>query len=710
MNKKVSIIIPVYNTKEFLSDCIKSVLKQSYDHLEIIVINDGSNLACRERIEEMSSLDKRINVYHFSEQQGVGKVRNYGISVAKGDYIYFLDSDDYLTQNSIELLVNTIGDYPFISGKINNFTVPVEETNDTGNNAEVRILANNKMLNEFDNMTVVHRLFKKDFIMNNKLRFSEDTALYTDLPFLVSIINTVNEVAVLKDSLYYKRERNDPILNPSLSQSPLERNVEDFIEVYTQQKDRLDVDNSASNRYLDDLFLNYYRRQIVMFLDNKKNVDHYFSKLSATAKKVDRKRLKEKNIIVRTQINMLIRGNKGAFSKTLQLYHGVRKVKWAFGGRTKLFIQLYRTLFMRLPLKERTIVFESFLGKNYSDSPKYIYEYMKSNNYDYKYVWIFNEPNKEIPGNPKQIKRFSLPYYYYLATSKYWVSNSRMPKSLTKRKGNVYLQTWHGTPLKRLVFDMNDIHSANPNYKKIFYEQSRRWDYLISPNQYSSDIFKSAFLFEKKLLEVGYPRNDILYREDKAELANSLKQKLGIPLDKKVILYAPTWRDDDFYEPGKYKFQLQLNLKQMKERLGDEYVVILRMHYFIADHIETTGAEGFAYNYSKYDDIAELYLISDILITDYSSVFFDFANLKRPILFYTYDLEKYRDTLRGFYIDVEEEVPGPLLKTSEDVIEAIENIEEISDQYKEKYDVFYEKFCNWDEGNASEKVVKQVFH
>lgn len=147
----------------------------------------------------------------------------------------------------------------------------------------------------------------------------------------------------------------------------------------------------------------------------------------------------------------------------------------------------------------------------------------------------------------------------------------------------------------------------------------------------------------------------------------------------------------------------------MKEKLGDDYVIALRMHYFIADEINTDGLEDFAFNLSKYDEIAELYLISDILITDYSSVFFDYANLKRPILFFAYDLEKYRDKLRGFYINIEEDVPGPVVKTSDDVINKILNIDVVKQQYEAKYDDFYEKFCSWHDGNSTDKVVKKVF-
>ena len=147
----------------------------------------------------------------------------------------------------------------------------------------------------------------------------------------------------------------------------------------------------------------------------------------------------------------------------------------------------------------------------------------------------------------------------------------------------------------------------------------------------------------------------------------------------------------------------------LKQELGDEYVVLLRTHHYIADNLDVTGLEDFAFNLSKYDDIAEVYLISDICITDYSSVFFDFANLKRPMLFYTYDLDKYRDVLRGFYIDMETELPGPLVYTTQEVVERIKNIDALNEEFSNRYEQFYQRFCSWEDGNASKRVVDIVF-
>lgn len=298
-----------------------------------------------------------------------------------------------------------------------------------------------------------------------------------------------------------------------------------------------------------------------------------------------------------------------------------------------------------------------------------------------------------------------------MARAKYWVFNTRLPKHVKKRDETVYLQTWHGTPLKRLGVDIEAVQMPGTDtgrYKKNFTFESSRWDYLISPNQYSSDIFRRAFNFDNKMLEYGYPRNDILHQANQGDI-DRIKKKAGIPVDKKVILYAPTWRDNQFIEKGKYSFELPLDLDRMREELSDEYVLVLRLHYLVASQLELTGYEDFAYDLSTYDDIAELYLISDILVTDYSSVFFDYANLNRPILFYTYDLDDYKGKIRGLYFDIETEVPSPLLMTSDELINAIKNIDELNENYKEKYKEFYNRFCSWENGKAAENVVKTVF-
>ena len=381
-----------------------------------------------------------------------------------------------------------------------------------------------------------------------------------------------------------------------------------------------------------------------------------------------------------------------------------------------LLVRVYSIAFRTiglLPRNEKLIIFESYSGKQFSCNPRAIFEYLEENKdkYDYRLIWSIDKRNKDLFDNldVKYLKRFSLKWLWYMATAKYWITNSRLPLWIPKPRKTTYVQTWHGTPLKKLANDMDEVHmpgTTTEQYKKNFLKEASKWDYLISPNAYSTEIFRSAFQFKRTFIESGYPRNDFLHKENKYEEMLKIKDRLGIDRDKKIILYAPTWRDNSFYAKGKYKFNMVLDLESLKDQLSDEYILILRMHYLVSENINLTAYKGFAYDFSNHNDIRELYLISDILITDYSSVFFDFAGLNRPILFYVPDIEFYRDKLRGFYYDFEKCAPGPLLKTTEKVIEAIHKTK----HYKQDENLtsFYDQFCYLEKGDSSKKVVEEI--
>lgn len=382
--------------------------------------------------------------------------------------------------------------------------------------------------------------------------------------------------------------------------------------------------------------------------------------------------------------------------------------------RSNYIKKMLRLLFLianKFPARN-TIVFESFLGKQFSDNPKAIYEYIKKTYPEYKLYWAVDRRyiNNFQKKGMNCLTRLTPKWIWIMATSKYWITNSRLPLWIPKPKHTTYVQTWHGTPLKKLGLDISNVQMAGMNtnlYREEFVEEANKWDYLISPNAYSTAIFRTAFTFDKTIIESGYPRNDYLYTHNNKSFIAETKRRLYIQQDKKVILYAPTWRDDDYYGTGKYKFNLQLDLKRLKDELGNDYVILLRMHYLVAESLNLEAYKGFVYDVSAYNDINELYLIADLLITDYSSVFFDYANLKRPMLFYVYDIEDYRDNLRGFYFDFEVQAPGPLVKTTEEIIKEIKAIESKGFDYDQ---TFYDEFCYLEDGNASERVVKEIFN
>src|SRR5690625_3756232 len=399
--------------------------------------------------------------------------------------------------------------------------------------------------------------------------------------------------------------------------------------------------------------------------------------------------------------------------KTLKLKEWLIKVRRS--RYIKDALKIIFSIISKLPTKKKTIVFESFLGKQYSDNPKALYLYLNEHYPEYQLYWSVDRhsvprfEHKDLTILP----RFGLKWIFIMARADYWITNSRLPEWIPKSKRTVYVQTWHGTPLKRLAADMEEVHMPGTDtekYKCNFLKEAKKWDYLISPNRYSTNIFSRAFQFNKTVIESGYPRNDFLTRANNEEMIKKLKRKMKLPFDKKIILYAPTWRDNEYYERGKYKFELQMDLTKMQKQLSDGYFIILRLHYLIAENLDLSAYESFVSDFSNYEDIRDLYLVSDALITDYSSVFFDYANLNRTILFYVYDLDTYRDKLRGFYFDFENEAPGPLLKTTDEIIAIIKQLEANNFQPLKDLTQFYKKFCYLEDGQATKRVVETLFN
>ncbi len=234
--------------------------------------------------------------------------------------------------------------------------------------------------------------------------------------------------------------------------------------------------------------------------------------------------------------------------------------------------------------------------------------------------------------------------------------------------GAEYLQTWHGTPLKHIHFD---VFQAPPGRLDYLTRDVRRWDHLISPNQASTGPLRQAFGFTGEVAETGYPRNDVLVSPHAGEVRANVRAQFGIPDDKKIVLYTPTWRDDLLDEDGKQDFRLHLDLDQFSEQLGDDHVLLMRLHYMVSGRLGDIDHPG-VFDVSFHPNVSDLYLAADVMITDYSSTMFDFAVTGKPLLFFTYDLAHYRDTLRGFYFDFHLSAPGPLLHTNAEVFRRTE--------------------------------------
>lgn len=273
-----------------------------------------------------------------------------------------------------------------------------------------------------------------------------------------------------------------------------------------------------------------------------------------------------------------------------------------------------------------------------------------------------------------------------------------------KRPGAVYLQTWHGTPLKRIH---RDATSQPPDdVMAELDEDIARWDLLVSPTPEGTRLLRSAFGYTGRVLETGYPRNDVLLAPDRAERRARLRAQLGIPEGTKAVLYAPTYRDDEA-DVGA-DAPLGLDAEALGARLGPDALVLLRLHHYMW-HQPRPASSDRVLDVSEHPDIADLYLVADALVTDYSSSMFDFAVTGKPIVLFAYDLERYRDRLRGFTFDLETEGPGPVVLEQEALAEALLDLPALAAAEADRYGRFVKRWCALEDGRASERVLDAVW-
>ncbi|WP_191270340.1 CDP-glycerol glycerophosphotransferase family protein [Neobacillus kokaensis] len=371
----------------------------------------------------------------------------------------------------------------------------------------------------------------------------------------------------------------------------------------------------------------------------------------------------------------------------------------------------------KLKVLDNTILYESRDGKSMTDSPYAIFKYLlhHPDYQDYKHIWSVNsfEELRYVINqyrnlkNVSFVKRNSREYVKRLATSKYLINNSTFQSFFTPKTNQVYINTWHGTPLKSMGFDIPGNPSNSHNVVRNFLSA----DYLLSPNEHTTDMFLDSYklrgIYNGEILQEGYPRIDLTYQSDPSQIKVYLSELgVGIDPDKQTILYAPTWKGTNVTKAKNDMFQIIADMNYLKEQVGKTYNLLIKVHPYL---YET------ARNYEQikkqlipdYVDTNELLSTVDVLITDYSSIFFDYLVTDKPILFYVWDYDDYNDE-RGRYLE-DDELPGPTLFTIQEVADAIEDLNKVLADFAKVYQQAKVRFTNHDNGKVTERVVDYIF-
>jgi CDP-glycerol glycerophosphotransferase len=358
------------------------------------------------------------------------------------------------------------------------------------------------------------------------------------------------------------------------------------------------------------------------------------------------------------------------------------------------------------PLRD-AVVYSSFDGQQYSDGPRAIHEELVRRAAPLEHLWVVRDGRARVPGSASVVRFGSREHYEALANARYVVTNDFLPKWFERRGDQVCVQTWHGTPLQRVGLDVPELSKATRPQLRRLDHQTANWQYVVSPNRFSTPILRRAYALDGEIIETGYPRDDQLAGHDLDAHTERLRRRLGLPGGRRVVLYAPTYREHAPGARGGYRLELGLDLELLSKAIGHDSVLLFRKHELVSDVVPSV--EGFVYDASAYPDATELLLAADVLVTDYSPFMFDFANTGRPMLFYAYDFDAYEDEIGSFYVDYVDKVPGPLLRTTDDVADALNAVGDIPAQYAQRYSAFASEFCALDDGHAAARVVDRLF-
>ncbi|MFC9030100.1 bifunctional glycosyltransferase/CDP-glycerol:glycerophosphate glycerophosphotransferase [Streptomyces arboris] len=361
-----------------------------------------------------------------------------------------------------------------------------------------------------------------------------------------------------------------------------------------------------------------------------------------------------------------------------------------------------------------------YAGGSGGDSPRAVHAELVRRGTETDHLWVTGTtPGRttHVPPGARAVPVHSAAWYEALARSRRIVTDEQLPAWFERRPGQCVVQTWHGTPLGRFGAGLTDTLYADHQHLATLAHRSAQWSVLVSPSRFATPLLRRSLAYGGEVLEAGSPADDVLCAPDRDKAAEEIRRTLGVPEDHRVVLYAPTYRDHlahppsasrdapDRTAPGPYRWDPALDLPALARSLGPGHTVLVRRHPRVAGGI----AEGPGIlDVSGHPGAAGLLLIADVLVTDYAGLMFDFALTGRPMLFHTYDLEHYRDTVRGFCLDFETRAPGPLLVTTDEVAQALHGLGAVAARHADAYESFRRDYCDLDDGGAAARVADRL--
>ncbi|MEU6481394.1 CDP-glycerol glycerophosphotransferase family protein [Streptomyces sp. NPDC047017] len=709
---RFSVIVPAHQVQAYLHECLESVLTQSFTDLELIAVDDRSPDACGAIIDEFAARDPRVRAVHLPENQGLGPARNAGTALATGDYLIYLDGDDTLAPDALWSIAERLEAtgrpdvlvYGFARADWTGEAVrdPLRAPLAEDGPAPFRLADRPELLRVL--MVAWNKAYRRDFVHREGLAFPP--GYYEDTPWTYPVLLAAETIATLdRVCVHYRQRRHGSILG------------------------------TASRRHFD-VFAQYDR--VFAFLDGRPGLARWRPVLF--------RRMVDHFTTVFTRPGRLPRGCRAEFLRTARTYYrryrtpGARlaprpRLRHALVrlGLHRTFRALVRAMAVRrraagaaaralrvlragllqahyrvqlcLPVRADRAVFAAYWGRGHGCHPGALEAAFRAFAPQVRTAWIARPEHRHtVPAATRRLTPDTAAYWTALARSRYLVNNVNFDRRLVKRRGQVFVQTQHGTPLKHMGLDLQERPAAarGMDFAQLL-RNVDKWDYVVTGNRHTTLTWERVYPGRYTTLEYGGPRNDVFQRATAAEVA-ALRESLGIPEDTVALLYAPTHRDHRRTQ------RPAVDPYRLARRLGPRFVVLARAHY--GQDGPLTGPlpavrGGRVLDVSGHPCVEDLCLASDALLTDYSSIMFDYAGLDRPIVLLTDDQEAY-EAARGTYFDVRASPPGAVARTEDELVDILTGDHWRGSRSAQLRAAFRERFCPYDDGRAAERVVRHV--
>ena len=723
----IAVIIPTYNVEEYIEKAMLSIINQKFSgEIELIIIDDCSTDLTVERINKVINEHKNFNIKFLQQKQNMrqGTARNRGIKECNSTYIIFLDGDDFFDNNALQTM--------FVKAENENCDFVICDWayyyEDKGvvyvNNEK---FMNNNILEEEDcedllsagSFFTVNKLYRKEFLVENNIYYGEGY-IYEDLEFYMDVAQKATRIGLVQNPFYKVR-----VNYTSTTKTNTESNehVNSFLKAIdaTLKKfqPRKEITRYFLYRYLLTRALNYtkyrapkkYQKTTIKNVIDSMNKNDLFvpNNLSPFYDVLFGRRLVQNSKYNKVIFFYNLHSNRYLRRGFLFTYK-VKLKFWKFRQKLKrkyknLILNIQRKYYKRAKLETNLIIFLGFDYK-YIGNSKYLFDYIVEN-YSNDFKVVFVTDNEKI--NEKyRVKPRSKEFYKIINKAKVVIAESWIPLDFQKKDNQKWIQLWHGTPFKKLLFDSHEkyIMKRNPNHKRNKHKDIIRWDILLSDSEVASEKFASSFNYGiENILNMGYPRVQWLKdNQENLDLKKQIKTMLNIDKEKKVVLYAPTWRDYN-YRQSILDLDYVLNLSELQNLLGEEYVVINKNHA-LANNISNSADIIIPHNDFE---TQSLLLIADTLISDYSSIIFDAIAVNKNFNLFINDFAKYEDS-RGVYSDMLEDLRPYLTNDIKKLVEMIKNPSKQIDldiNLQKKYSSMYQKDSNL---NILKKITEMILN